>query len=76
MFPSHKPTFSNYINYILFPGTLLAGPPITYNAFHSFKTVPMDCKNPIPRFFLMFAVFELAQVIVFEIDPKESMSLV
>lgn len=57
MFPSPPPTFMNYINYILFPGTLLAGPPISYNNFHSFKTVPMNSPSPILRFALNFLSF-------------------
>ena len=61
-FPSHPPTFLNYINYVLFPGTLLAGPPITYNSFHSFKSVKMNCNNPIPSLIRIMVAFELFQM--------------
>lgn len=76
MFPPEKPTLANYLNYILFPGTLLAGPPITYNAFHSFKRAPINCASPILRFILLYLSFEVVQYLFFVVKPHERMSLV
>ena len=66
----------NYLDYLLFPGTLLAGPPISYNNFHSFKIAPMNCDSPILRFAINFASFEVFQVLFPVMKLNEQMSLI
>lgn len=57
LLPAPSPTFKNYLNYLLFSGTFLAGPPTGYNNFSSFDRNPMKCTNPIPRFILVLVSF-------------------
>ena len=51
----------NYWNYILFPPTFLAGPPISFKNFISFKKVPSKKQPGYLHFILLICSFELFQ---------------
>ena len=51
----------NYLDYIMFAPTCLAGPPISYKSFHSFKEYPSSAPLPYIRWAFLLVFFELYQ---------------
>jgi protein-cysteine N-palmitoyltransferase HHAT len=51
----------NYLNFILFAPTFLAGPPLGYKNFLSFRSMPSSKRPEIFKFILLLISFELYQ---------------
>lgn len=52
-----KMTLKNYLDYILFAPTCLAGPPISFTNFFSFRTFPSKVSHPYLRTGLLIIFF-------------------
>lgn len=62
--------FSNFLNYILFAPTFLAGPPIPYKNYHSFRKMPTSTKPEYLRWILIVISFELFQHLYPSMAPR------
>lgn len=52
-------SIKNYLDYMLFAPTCLAGPPISYTSFFSFYEVPTKKSPPYLRTFFLIIFFEI-----------------
>jgi D-alanyl-lipoteichoic acid acyltransferase DltB (MBOAT superfamily) len=50
-------TLRNYLDYMLFAPTCLAGPPISYTSFFSFNSLPTEKSPPYLRTLFLIVFF-------------------
>lgn len=68
-------SLKNYFDYLLFAPTCLAGPPISYKNFHSFKEHASEQKTPFYRWGFLVGFFQIYQHYYPAISPSANQNL-
>ena len=65
----------NYLDYMFFAPTCLAGPPISFTNFFSFESIPTTKRPPYLRtvFLIIFSELYLHYYPVLKPDPSQSL---
>lgn len=69
-------TLRNYLDYMFYAPTCLAGPPISYTNFFSFDDVKTNVKPPYLRCAILLIFFEIYQHYYPNIHPNTNQNLI